>query len=714
MSWPTLSPRWLAAAPFKHLGYRAWVVLGYLALATFGTLSIFSEFRQIDASIETLARERGSVLFRLVELTRDWNAQHGGVYVPVTDETPPNPYIKHPRRDLETRDGVRLTMINPAYMTRQIAEIAERADGVKYHITSLRPIRPANAADPWEAAALADFEQKGLSETLSLVQTDAGPVHRYMAPLFVKQACMACHESQDYRIGQIRGGISVTMSAAKALAVRHEQRQRATLLLGAATLAIALLLHLVAWHSRRSFLQLHALTAGQETLIVERTQALSAANAQLRDEVAERKHQEALIRESEARYRSVIETSQDAIVIMQAPAFIVVFANERAAQMIGLQPADVTERALLDFIYPPDRPMVAERLARRARGEPISAMARLRFSQPDGTHMRICDVHVARIESVGEAQQWVVSAQDVTDLLENRRALQIAAAVMENATEGIMVTNAQNQIIQVNPAFAAITGYHPNQVLGKDPNILASGRHDASFYHAMWQALVQNGHWAGEVWNRRPDATVYLVWLAISTIRDESAETGGRHVATFIDITQRKEMEERLRHQAQSDPLTKLPNRALFNDRLQVLLTQMHRYGDAFALLYVDLDHFKAVNDRLGHAAGDELLIEAAHRLTLAVRDSDTVARLGGDEFAVTLPKIKHLAEVEEIAQRIVNTLAKVFYLTSGEAHISASVGVATCPEHGQSAAELMASADQALYAAKLAGKNGYRISLTR
>ncbi|PKO88575.1 MAG: hypothetical protein CVU16_13675 [Betaproteobacteria bacterium HGW-Betaproteobacteria-10] len=705
------SPRWFAAAPFRRFGYRVWVALGYLALTTLGALSLFSEFRQIDASIETLARERGSVLFRLVELTRDWNAQHGGVYVRVTDETPPNSYLKHPRRDLETVEGVRLTMVNPAYMTRQIAEIAERADGVKYHITSLKPIRPANAADPWEAAALVDFEQKGLSEVLSLVHTDAGPVHRYMAPLAVKKACMACHESQGYQIGQIRGGISVTMSAAKALAVRHEQRQRATLLLGAATLTIALLLHLVAWRSRRSFLQLRALTAGQEILISERTEALSAANAQLRDEVTERKHQEALIGESEARYRSVIEASQDAIAIMQAPAFIVVFANERAAQMIGLQQIQVEQRPLLDFVYPPDREMVAERLARRVRGEPVSATARIRFSQPDGTHMRICDVHVARIESVGERQQWVVSAQDVTDVLENRRALQIAAAVMENVAEGIMVTNAQNRIIQVNPAFSVITGFRPGEVMGKDPNVLASGCHDADFYSAMWQGLVQDGHWAGEVWNRRPDATVYVVWLAISTIQDESAETDGRHVATFIDITQRKEMEERLRHQAQSDPLTDLPNRALFDDRLQVLLTQAHRYNDAFALLYVDLDHFKAVNDRMGHAAGDELLVEAARRLTRAVRDSDTVARLGGDEFAVILPMISNLAEVEEIAQRIVNKLARVFCLTSGEANISASVGVAIYPENGERMAELMASADSALYAAKQSGKNCYRIA---
>ncbi|HSG23225.1 MAG TPA: diguanylate cyclase [Azonexus sp.] len=686
------------------------LTLGYLGLILLAVLGITSEFRRIDEGIETLARERGSVLFRLVELTRDWNAQHGGVYVRVTEDTQPNPYLNHPKRDLETVDGIRLTMINPAFMTRQIAEIAEAADGVKYHITSLKPIRPANAADPWEAAALASFEHKAQHDVLSLVQTEDGPVHRYMAPLVVKQACLACHASQGYKVGDIRGGISVTMPAAKALAVRSDQRQRAVLIFSGAALAIALLLHLAIWRSRRYFLQLRALTAGQEALIVERTQALSAANARLLDEVAERKHKEALISESEARYRSVIETSQDAILIMAAPEFIIVFVNERAASMFGLTQEEVLNRRLLDFVHPLDRPLVAERLARRARGEAVSATARLRFSRPDGAHMRVADVHVARIENAVQPKQWVFSAQDVTDLLENQRALQIAAAVMESVAEGIVVTDAENHIIQVNPAFTAITGYRPQEVLGKDPGLLASGRHGQEFFRDMWHALAQVGHWEGELWNRRPDATVYVVWMAISTIRDEAVESGGRHVATFIDITLRKEMEERLRHQAQSDPLTDLPNRALFDDRLKVVLAQAHRYGDECALLYVDLDHFKAVNDSMGHAAGDELLVETARRLTRAVRESDTVARLGGDEFAVILPKISNHDEVEEIAQRIVAMLSREFRLAGGEVNVSGSVGVAIYPQNGHDPGQLAASADAALYAAKQGGRNTYRI----
>lgn len=690
-------------------GYRGWLVMAYLFLALLCGLGISMEFSRIDESTETLARERGSVLFRLVELTRDWNAQHGGVYVPVTERSQPNPYLQHPRRDLVTQDGMRLTMVNPAFMTRQIAELAEQAEGVKFHITSLKPIRPANAPDPWEVEALKSFAA-GKHEVLSLLQTERGVMHRYMAPLFVKQQCLRCHAEQGYKLGEIRGGISISMPAEKIEAVRAEQRTRSLLVFVSAAVMIALLMHFVIRRSRQYVEHLKAVTAGQEQLIAERTQALSMANEQLRQEVAERKRKETETLESEARYRSVIETSQNAILIMQAPDFGIVFANEQGATLVGLTPSQIVNRPLLDFICPQDRQLVAERLARRLRGEPVSPTARVHFCRLDGTHVRVGDVHVARIESKAEHRQWVLSVQDVTDRLSNERALQISAAVMESAAEGIVVTDAQNRIIQVNPAFSAITGYRPQEVLGKDPGFLGSGRHESSFFRDMWEALEKDGRWAGEVWNRRPDGTVYVVWLAISAIHGEGAESGGRHVATFIDITQRKEVEELLRHRAQSDPLTDLPNRTLFYDRLQVALTQARRYGEEFALFYIDLDRFKEVNDTLGHAAGDELLIEASHRLTQAVRQSDTVARLGGDEFAVILPKVHGDPEIEEIAQRIVSTMALPFLLPSGNADISASVGIAIYPRHGEDLESIRASADAALYAVKQSGRNGYRL----
>ncbi len=684
---------------------------GVVAVLTGVLLSV--EFRHIDENIEALARERGAVLFRLVELTRDWNAKHGGVYVPVTEATQPNPYLKHPRRDLTTVDGLQLTMVNPAFMTRQIAELAEQMDGVRYHITSLNPIRPANAPDAWEAESLKAFEA-GRPEVLELQVDQGGPRHRYMAPLLVKQPCLKCHAEQGYRVGDIRGGISIAMPAEKTLVVRDAQRSRAEMLFGGTALVLAALIHFAIWRSRKHILRLQDISASQERLIAERTEALSSVNRQLLDEVAQRKRKEDLISESEARYRSVIETSQNAFMIIQAPDFAIIFANEQAGILLGMEMSQIIGQPFISFVAAQDRDVVTERLGRRFRGEPVSPTSRVRFARPDGSNMRVGDAHVARIEGPSREPQWVVSVKDVTDRLADERALQISAAVMESASEGIVVTDAANRIIQVNPAFTAITGYRPHEAQGKDFRFLGSGRHDSEFFRILWQQLEQDGRWEGEVWNRRPDGSVYVVWLSISAINGDSTENCGRHVATFIDITQRKEVEELLRHRAQSDPLTDLPNRTLFYDRLQVALVQARRYNHQFALFYIDLDYFKEVNDSMGHAAGDELLIETAHRLVQVVRESDTVARLGGDEFAVILPKLVGAEEAEEVARRVVATLALPFDLSGGEVRLSASVGVAIYPEHGIDLESIRSSADAALYAAKGAGRNGYRMAESR
>jgi diguanylate cyclase (GGDEF)-like protein/PAS domain S-box-containing protein len=323
----------------------------------------------------------------------------------------------------------------------------------------------------------------------------------------------------------------------------------------------------------------------------------------------------------------------------------------------------------------------------------------------------VVDAYVAEIVSTpDQVRQWVVSVRDVTDKLATERELQIAATVMANAAEGIIVTDQENRVIQVNPAFTRITGFTAAEILGRDPKVLRSGRHDPEFFSAMRESLQQTGRWEGEIWNRRRDGSVYPQWLSITALGDAAAGNGVRHVATFIDITQRKEAEELLRHRANTDPLTELSNRALFYDRLQMALTLSRRYGHQFALIYVDLDHFKAVNDSLGHAAGDELLVEAARRLSLVVRESDTVARLGGDEFAVILPEIRQQAEVVEVAQRIVHTLARPFHLGNEEVRVSGSVGVALYPEHGEDLERLKRHADLALYQVKAAGRNGYRI----
>lgn len=561
---------------------HGWLVaVAYLLTAVLGTLSVSADFRHADEAMATLARERGVALFRLVELTRDWNAQHGGVYVPVSEYGKPNPYLEHPSRDLVTTDGTRLTMINPAYMTRQIAEIAEKADGVHYHITSLKPIRPANQADAWETESLAMFETGRQRERLSLVETDGVPVHRYMAPLFVKQPCLKCHETQGYQLGQVRGGISVSMPAADALKVRDQQQQRALLVTGAACLTIALLLHFIIARARHHFVALQELASGQEQLIADRTQALSQANASLQTEVDERKRRE--------------------------------------------------------------------------------------------------------------------------------NALLIAGAVMQNAAEGIVVIDGERRVIDVNPAFTVIAGFRPSEVIGMPAINLVREGGDAEAIAEIRSQLQGKGYWHGELWGIRKNGQLFPLQAAIARIGE--AQVGvGRYVVTFSDITERKETEAQLQYRASVDPLTGLANRSTFDERLQQVLAQAVKQQSGFALIYLDLDRFKPVNDQYGHAVGDELLVEVARRLRAAVRDTDVVARLGGDEFAVIATRAGSPARVEEIARRIVADLALPYALSVAVADVSASLGVAIFPAHGEQADALKRHADQALYEAKDAGRNTYRV----
>ena len=307
MSPAEIAPGRIGKLTFTVLGPAlAYGVAGVLAVA-----GIWYEFAQIDRNLETVARERGAVLFRLIELTRDWNAEHGGVYVPITPATQPNPYLDDPQRDVVTVDGQRLTKINPAFMTRQISEIAARAQGLQFHITSLKPIRPANDPDSWERESLAHFEN-GARERISLVGLESGaPVHRYMAPLLVKPSCMKCHSGQGYRVGDIRGGISVSTPAADLLAVRDAQRLRVKWFALIFFAALAGLSHLLIVRARRHYESLWRVTTRQEVLIADRTAELSAANERLVEDARQRERDQRRLAESEARYRTAVESSRE-------------------------------------------------------------------------------------------------------------------------------------------------------------------------------------------------------------------------------------------------------------------------------------------------------------------------------------------------------------------------------------------------------------------
>lgn len=318
------------------------------------------------------------------------------------------------------------------------------------------------------------------------------------------------------------------------------------------------------------------------------------------------------------------------------------------------------------------------------------------------------DVHKAPlINQHGEVIGVVGSARDVTEQKALAEKLRLASLVLENSSEAMIVTDADNLIVDVNPAFTQLTGYALDEVMGQNPSMLHSERHAESFYRDMWEEINATGRWQGEVWNRRKNGEIYAEWLTINTIHHEDGSVH-RRVAMFSDITEKKKTEELIWMQANFDPLTLLPNRRMFHDRLKQDLKKAHRAGLKLGLLYLDLDRFKEVNDTMGHSVGDILLVEAARRITACVRESDTVARLGGDEFTVILAELDDPSCVERITECILHALNQPFELGDSRAYVSASIGITLYPDDASNFESLLKNADQAMYVAKSAGRNRF------
>ncbi len=287
--------------------------------------------------------------------------------------------------------------------------------------------------------------------------------------------------------------------------------------------------------------------------------------------------------------------------------------------------------------------------------------------------------------------------------------LLLSAKVFEYSGEAIMITDREDRILSVNNAFTNVTGYEAKEVIGQQPRFLSAGRQDGDFYKRMWTVVHETGHWKGEVWNRRKDGEVYAEWLAISAVRNDEGKID-HYISIFSDITERKLHDERLTHQALHDFLTGLPNRTLFEDRFRQSVANAKRHPQHIAILFIDLDGFKAINDTLGHHIGDALLCVISQRLQDSVRESDTVSRHGGDEFACLLTELPTQQEATRIAETIFQTLQHPITVDDHKLNVTASIGIAVYPDHGLQLKELMSCADAAMYEAKRSGRDRYAI----
>ena len=357
-------------------------------------------------------------------------------------------------------------------------------------------------------------------------------------------------------------------------------------------------------------------------------------------------------------------------------------------------------------VHPDDlQACIATYLEKFAARQPFAMEYRLR--RHDGEYRWILDMGRPFINPEGEFAGYLGSCFDVTERHQASEQLDLVASVFTYAREGIVITDAQNAIVDVNQAFSEITGYQREEVLGKNPALLKSEHQSPGFYSAMWAELLAAGHWHGEIWNRKKNGELYAELLTISAVRNEAGEI--RHyVGIFADITMQKEHERRLEKLAHFDPLTELPNRTLLNDRLYMSIALASRNKTMLAVCMLDLDGFKAVNDHYGHAAGDRLLIEFSRRAQAILRDTDTLSRLGGDEFVILLNDLDTLEQGLEVIRRVLDAASHACEIDGDVVTVSASVGITVFPDDGVEPELLMRHADQAMYIAKQTGRNRY------
>jgi diguanylate cyclase (GGDEF)-like protein/PAS domain S-box-containing protein len=314
----------------------------------------------------------------------------------------------------------------------------------------------------------------------------------------------------------------------------------------------------------------------------------------------------------------------------------------------------------------------------------------------------------ARLLPLGDSGDIVTLVRNIAERRRAEQRLRQAATVFESTTEGVFITDSMGEILEINRAFTQITGYGPEEAIGKTPNLLRSGRHDESFYRRLWDALGEEGRWQGEVWNRRKNGEIYPQWLSISRVQNEPGETLN-YVAVFSDISSLRHSQEQLEYLAHHDPLTDLPNRLLFTARLEHALATVMRRHKQLAVLFLDLDRFKIVNDSLGHSVGDKVLKRVAHRLASVVRHEDTVARLGGDEFIVLLEDLASASGASEVAEKLIHALEEPFSTDGHDLFLSVSVGISLAPDDGRDVDTLVRNADTAMYKAKSTGRGTYQ-----
>ena len=382
-------------------------------------------------------------------------------------------------------------------------------------------------------------------------------------------------------------------------------------------------------------------------------------------------------------------------------------ANNAFYRMLNATPDECLGQHIVDLIHPfgEDKSCVVCQI-QESRIESVITMEADDINNPSKKPLEVTLKLVN--DDKGEPTGMIVSLHDLSNTREIEERLRLSASVFENSVEGVVITDPDGKVIEVNRAFCDILGYSRNEVIGQNPSLFKSGRHDKDFYHSMWKSLDTVGQWRGEIWNRRKNGSIFPEWLTINSVHDSSNKLT-HYIGIFTDITHIKRSQEQIDHLSRHDPLTDLPNRLLLQERLEQAIKHANRHGDMLAVASIDVDRFKQINDSFGHPSGDQLLQIIAARLLVRLNDGDTLARISGDEFVLLLENVDSVEKTGVAANTIMSAFSDPYLLGTHEISITASVGIAIFPSDGSDATTLMRNADTALHRAKEAGHNQYQ-----
>jgi diguanylate cyclase (GGDEF)-like protein/PAS domain S-box-containing protein len=406
------------------------------------------------------------------------------------------------------------------------------------------------------------------------------------------------------------------------------------------------------------------------------------------------------------RFRTLLDFSGEMILLVALPAGAIIDANAAAAEMLGYRLDDLLGQPLSAIGLEGCGALLASLNSDATATAPPLRHCETLLHRQGGDTLPIDLTH--RVAIVEGTHFGVLLGRDASARIAAESKLRLAARVISRSGEGIIISDAKGLIVEVNKAFETITGYSRADALGRNPNFLSSGRQDKEFYRRMWQTLHAEGFWQGEIWNRRKNNEIFPEWLSLSAIRDDGGEIT-HYVATFSDVTEAKANEARIQHMAHHDFLTGLPNRFLLTDRFKQVAAAAERNETRYALLFIDLDRFKNVNDTLGHSIGDQLLRDVASRLGSIVRGTDTLSRQGGDEFLVLLGEVETPETAAIVARKLMQILGEPFLLDGHPITVTPSIGIAVSPEDGTDLDSLLKHADLAMYDAKQQGRNNYQ-----